>query len=109
FDIFTIYLGDRLGFYKALATNEWMTSGDLANSTSTHERYVREWLEQQTVASILEVKDETEDALARLYRLPTGHGEVLVERESLIYLAPLAQIAVGAVYPIHALVDAYRT
>jgi 2-polyprenyl-3-methyl-5-hydroxy-6-metoxy-1,4-benzoquinol methylase len=32
-----------------------------------------------------------------------------VERESLNYLAPLAQIAVGAVSPIQAVLDAYRT
>ncbi len=60
FDIFTIYIGDRLGFYQALAAQGWMTSSELANTTGTHERYVREWLEQQTVASILEVEDENE-------------------------------------------------
>jgi SAM-dependent methyltransferase len=58
---------------------------------------------------VLEVADERQPALARRYRLPTGHREVLTERESLNYLAPLAQIAVGAVYPIHAVLAAYRT
>ena len=77
-------------------------------ATNTHERYAREWLEQQTVAAILEVEDEQAEALTRRYRLPTGHREVLVERESLNYLAPLAQITVGAVYPIHAVLAAYR-
>jgi 2-polyprenyl-3-methyl-5-hydroxy-6-metoxy-1,4-benzoquinol methylase len=109
FNIFTIYMGDRLGFYNALATQAWMTSTQLAMQTGTHERYVREWLEQQTVAAILEVEDETQDALSRRYRLPAGHREVLTERESLNYLVPLAQIAVGAVYPIHAVLDAYRS
>lgn len=109
FNIFTIYMGHALGFYQALASTEAMTSTDLATQTGTHERYAREWLEQQTVSEILAVEDETQEALARRYHLPPGHREVLVERESLNYLAPLAQIAVGAVYPIHAVLDAYRS
>lgn len=108
FDIFTIYLGDRLGYYRALADQEWLTSTQLAAATQTHERYTREWLEQQTVSGILAVEDEKQPALDRRYCLPTGHQEVLTAQESLNYLAPLAQVAVGAVYPIHALVDAYR-
>jgi 2-polyprenyl-3-methyl-5-hydroxy-6-metoxy-1,4-benzoquinol methylase len=109
FDIFTVYIGDRLGYYHALAQNGALTSTQLAAASKTHERYAREWLEQQTVAGILSVEDETKDAQERRYHLPGGHREVLTERESLNYLAPLAQIAVGAVYPIHAVLDAYRT
>lgn len=109
FDIVTIYLGDRLGFYQVLEQGEWMTSTRLAAHARTNERYTREWLEQQTVAGILEVEDEKVDALARRYRLPAGHREVLAVRESLSYLAPLAQIAMGAVNPIHDVVNAYRT
>jgi 2-polyprenyl-3-methyl-5-hydroxy-6-metoxy-1,4-benzoquinol methylase len=109
FDIFTIHIGSRLGLYGALAKRGWMTSVELAHATQTHERYVREWLEQQTVAGILEVEDEAQAAQARRFRLPLGHQEVLAQPESLNYLAPLAQIAVGAVYPIHALIEAYRT
>ncbi len=109
FDIFTIYLGDQLGYYTALNESGWLTSAQLATATGTHERYAREWLEQQTVAGILTVADETADALERRYRLPAGHDEVLTQHESLNYLAPLAQIAVGAVYPIHSLLEAYRT
>ena len=50
FDLFGIYIGVRLGFYEALAAGGPQTSGDLAARTGTAERYVREWLEQQTVA-----------------------------------------------------------
>lgn len=63
----------------------------------------------RTVAGILAVEDETKAAVERRYHLPGGHSEVLTERESLNYLAPLAQIAVGAVYPIQAVLNAYRT
>ncbi|MEM7129556.1 MAG: methyltransferase domain-containing protein [Chloroflexota bacterium] len=108
FDIFTLYMGDRLGYYKALATNSWLTSTELANQTDTDERYAREWLEQQTVSGVVEVQDETTDSLNRRFRLPVAHVEVLTDRESLNYLTPLAQLAVGAVYPIHSVMDAFR-
>jgi 2-polyprenyl-3-methyl-5-hydroxy-6-metoxy-1,4-benzoquinol methylase len=108
FNIFTVYIGDRLGYYEAMADGGWLTSTQLAERTTTVERYAREWLEQQTVAAILQVADETEDGLARRYRLPAGHAEALADRESLNYLAPLAQLAVGAVNPIHKVLDVYR-
>ncbi|UCE83661.1 MAG: methyltransferase domain-containing protein [Deltaproteobacteria bacterium] len=109
FDIFTIYIGDRLGFYRALADNGWLTPHELASHTRTHERYVREWLEQQTVVGILEVEDPGIEAKSRRFRLPPAHAEVLVERDSLNYLAPLTQIVVGATYPLGSVLKAYRT
>ena len=108
FNIFTIYLGDRLGLYRPLAEDGPLTSAELAARTGTQERYVREWLEQQTVAGILEVVDETHDATARRFRLPPGHVEPLIDCSSLNYLAPLAQLIAGAVRPLDEVVKAYR-
>ncbi|MCK7503545.1 MAG: SAM-dependent methyltransferase [Desulfobacterales bacterium] len=109
FDIFTLYIGDRLGFYRSLAEHGASTAGELAARTGAYERYVREWLEQQTVAGILGVEDEHAAAGTRRYRLPAGHQEVLVDRDSLNYLAPLVQMVVGAVRPMHQLLKAYRS
>ena len=53
YDLATIYLGDRLGLYTALHESGPMTAAQLAAHTGTHERYIREWLEQQTVSGIL--------------------------------------------------------
>lgn len=108
FDTFTIYLGDRLGYYSALAQHGPLTSVELAEQTSTHERYTREWLEQQTVTGILNVENPEDDPQHRRFGLPAGHAEVLVERENLNYLAPLVQLLVGAVHPLEAIVDVYR-
>ncbi|MBA2518826.1 MAG: methyltransferase domain-containing protein [Chloroflexia bacterium] len=107
-DIFTVYLGDQLGLYQALSEIEPATAGELAAATGTHERYVREWLEQQTVAGILDCENSTAEAADRRFALPAGHAEVLVERDNLNYLAPLAQITAGAVFPIHTLLGAFR-
>jgi 2-polyprenyl-3-methyl-5-hydroxy-6-metoxy-1,4-benzoquinol methylase len=109
FKVYSIYLGHRLGLYAALADRQASTSGEVAGRTGTDERYVREWLEQQSVAGVLDVEDENADARERRYRLPTGHAEVLTNRESVNYLAPLAQAAVGAGRPLEELETAYRT
>jgi 2-polyprenyl-3-methyl-5-hydroxy-6-metoxy-1,4-benzoquinol methylase len=108
FDIFTVYLGHRLGYYQALAGSGPLTSTELAARTGTNERYTREWLEQQTVTGILDVDDVRANATDRRFSLSPGHAEVLVERDSLNYLSPLAQLAVGAVHPLAAVVEAYR-
>ena len=52
-DLYAIYIGDKLGFYQALADSGPLTSHHLAERTGTAERYAREWLEQQAVTGIL--------------------------------------------------------
>src|SRR5918999_308187 len=56
-EILSIYVGDRLGLYRALADGGDVTASELAAVTGTHVRYTREWLEQQAVSGILEVQD----------------------------------------------------
>ena len=108
FNMFSIYIGDRLGLYRALAEGGPATSAELASRTGTHERYIREWLEQQTVAGILGVEDENQDTESRRFYLPPGHAEPLTDRESLNYIAPIAQLLAGAVRPLPAVLEAYR-
>ena len=109
FELFSIYIGVRLGFYDTLRGGTPLTSTELASRTGTAERYVREWLEQQAVNGILEVDDEKADARRRRFRLPAAYEEVLANRESLNYLAPLTRLVAGAVHPLAAVLDAYRT
>jgi 2-polyprenyl-3-methyl-5-hydroxy-6-metoxy-1,4-benzoquinol methylase len=109
FDVYTTYIGDRLGLYRALAEGGPATSRDLAGRTGTNERYAREWLEQQTVIGTLRVDDASAGPTERRYSLPAGHGEVLVDRDSPSYLAPLAQLMVGTVRPLDAVLEAFRT
>jgi 2-polyprenyl-3-methyl-5-hydroxy-6-metoxy-1,4-benzoquinol methylase len=109
FSLFSIYIGDRLGLYRALADEGPATSAELAARTGTHERYIREWLEQQTVAGILEVENENHGTDTRRFRLPAGHVEPLIDCGSLNYMVPLAQLLVGAVRPLPAVLEAYRS
>lgn len=105
----TIYIGDQLGYYPALAKHGPLTSVQLADLTGTHARYAREWLEHQTVSGVLTVVEDSTDPRLRRFALPSGHQEVLAEPESLNYLAPLAQVLVGLAHPIRKLVDCFRS
>ncbi|MDX1420796.1 MAG: methyltransferase domain-containing protein [Rubricoccaceae bacterium] len=109
FDVYAVYLGDRLGFYATLAENGAMTAPALASATGTAERYVREWLEQQAASGLLTVDAPERPAAERRFALPPGHADVLAEADSLSFLTPLAQVFVGAVHPLDRLVEAYRT
>lgn len=107
-DLLAVYLGDKLGLYRALAGGP-LTSTELASATGTHERYVREWLEQQATGGILDVDDADVDAVDRRYQLPPGHAEALLYESSLNYIAPIAQLVVACTQPLDALLEAFRT
>lgn len=102
-DVFSVYLGVRLGLYRALADRGASSSGELAEATGLHERYVREWLEQQAMTGILEVDDD------RVYTLPEGHDEALLEETSLNYIAPVGKFIVACVRPIDLVLAAFRS
>jgi SAM-dependent methyltransferase len=108
FNTMAIYIGDRLGLYRALYERGLSTPKELAQHTQTNERYVREWLEQQTIAGIVEVENELLASENRRYCLPAGHAEPLIDCSSLNYMAPLAQLFVGATRPLPELLEAYR-
>ena len=107
-DVQAAYLGDRLGYYRALACSGGLTSAELAARTGTVERYAREWLEQQAVTGILTVSGEA-DAARRRFTLPAGHVEPLTDVLSPNHLLPLARLLVGVGKQMDALVEAYRS
>ena len=108
-DLLAVYLGDRLGYYRALAEGGPATSAELAERTGTAERYAREWLEQQAASAILSCANPEAEPGERRFALPPGYAAVLVDPESLTTMAPLPQMVVGSVRPLPALLEAYRT
>lgn len=124
-DVFSVYVGDRLGWYRSLVTDGPATSAELSARTGTHERYAREWLEGQAVAGILtlvtpEATSPAEgeappsgtagraDAAGRRYALPPGPAEVLTDEHSLAYLGPLPRLFAAVGRTFDELLDAYR-
>ena len=53
------YLGQKLGLYKALADEGPLTPAELAQKSSTNERYVREWLINQAAGGYVDYDQET--------------------------------------------------
>ncbi len=108
-DVFAIYLGDRLGYYQALATDDALTSSALASRTGTVERYAREWLEHQAVSGILTVDNPDADALVRRFRLPTAHHAALVDLQGLACMTPMLRLLVGSGQVLPLVENAFRT
>jgi 2-polyprenyl-3-methyl-5-hydroxy-6-metoxy-1,4-benzoquinol methylase len=104
-----VYIGDRLDLYRVLAQQPGATAQELASAAGLHPRYVREWLEQQTVSGILETENPAAADDERRYRLPPGHDEALMDESSLHFTGALAQGVVSCTRPLEALLEAFRT
>ncbi len=107
-DVHTVYMGDRLGIYAAMAEGK-ATEEEIAAATETDRRYLREWLEQQAVSGLIEVDDASRPEQERRYRLPDGHAEVLLDRDSPSYMAAFARMMAGLVRPLPRVIESFRT
>lgn len=103
----SIHIGCALGLYAALR-EEPATAADLAERTGIHRRYAREWLEQQATAGIL-VVDAAGGTYGDRFGLPPAHAEVLTDRTSLAYSAPLVEMFGGISLRMPDLLSAYRS
>src|SRR4026208_613084 len=68
------HMGDKLGLFKALAKFGEMNSKELAEKTNTTERYVREWLINQTASGYIDY-----NADSGKYNLPLEHAIALTD------------------------------
>ena len=107
-DLLGVYIGDRLGLYRALADAGPLTPPELAEAAGIHHRYAREWLEQQAASGILDLESDADDADERRFSLPAGHDEALLDADSLNYAAAFGRVLVGLARPIHEVIEAYR-
>jgi SAM-dependent methyltransferase len=87
-----VVMGDKLGLYRALAGAGPMTSEELAASTGTSERYVREWLNAQAAGGFVEY-----DPAGATYTLPPEQAMALTDEDSPAYLPGFFQIALGSI------------
>ena len=77
----TIYLGEQLGLYRALAERGPTSADELAAATGLHARWVLEWLRAQGAAGLLEHMGDD-----RFLLIPAGR-EVLANDGSVLYAA----------------------
>src|SRR5271156_2522961 len=76
-----VYLGERMGLYRALNGAGAMTSEELARKTGLHERWIREWLYGQAAASLIDYKGEER------FELSPENALVLADENSPFFLA----------------------
>ena len=107
-ELYTVYLGERLGLYRSLAEGGPATSAELADRTGTVERYVREWLEHHAASGLLAVDDPAAGPLQRRFRMPPEHLPILADPDDVRYEAYRGVEAVRAARPLPDLVEAFR-
>jgi 2-polyprenyl-3-methyl-5-hydroxy-6-metoxy-1,4-benzoquinol methylase len=96
-----VVMGDRLGYYQALADHGSATAAELAEQTSTKERYAREWLNAQAAGSFLAYEPATDR-----YRLPAEHAVALTDEFNPAFVGGLFQIVFGAIGDAGRVIDA---
>jgi len=97
-------IGHKLGLYKAMAGAGAMTSEELSQATGAHERYVREWLNNQTAGGYVTYDEETST-----YTLPDEHIPVLVDENSPMFLVPALEVAASLWMDEAKISDAFRS
>ena len=99
-----VVMGDKLGWYRALADGGPLTSSELATRTGTAERYTREWLNAQAAGGFVDYDAET-----GRYTLPPEQAVALTDDSSPAYLPGFFQIAIGSVLDSPRIIEVAKT
>jgi SAM-dependent methyltransferase len=98
-----VVIGDRLGFYRAMAGAGPVTSEQLARATGTNERHVREWLGAQAATGYVTHLGDGR------FELPQEHAVALTQETSPAFVVGAFEIAVGSVQATDRITGAMRT
>jgi SAM-dependent methyltransferase len=99
----TVVIGDRLGLYRALATGP-ATAAELADRTSTHERYVAEWLAAQAASGYVSYDPDNGH-----FWLSEEQEFALANEDGPMYLPGAFQVMVAAVKDEPKVTEAFRS
>ncbi len=99
-----VILGDELGLYSALATWGPLSSIELADLTTTHERYVREWLSAQAASGFV-----TYEASSERFSLSPEQKAVLADADSATNMTGGFQALLAVYADQPKLVEAFRS
>jgi SAM-dependent methyltransferase len=96
-----VWIGDELGFYRAMAGAGPLTAAAVAERTGCNERLVREWLDGQATVGMVERHDDA-------YVLPPEQAMALADDTSPVFVAR-GMNALGSIYiDLDKITDAYR-
>jgi 2-polyprenyl-3-methyl-5-hydroxy-6-metoxy-1,4-benzoquinol methylase len=99
-----VIIGDKLGLYRAMADSRPITSQELASKTNTTERYIREWLANQTAGGYISY-----DVATGKYTLPAEHALALANENSPAFVIGAFQITSVLIKDESKIVEAFRT
>jgi SAM-dependent methyltransferase len=99
-----VLVGDRLGLYKAMAEAGPVTPAQLAKSTGTSERYVREWLAAQAAAGYVDYDKKTQQ-----FSLSPEQAAVFADEQGPAFLAGFYDVVAAAVRDEPKITEAFRT
>jgi SAM-dependent methyltransferase len=99
-----VVIGDRLGLYRAMSGAGPLTPAELAESTGTDERYVREWLNAQAAGGYISY-----DPADGRYTLPPEHAVALADESSPAFLPGAFQLMAAAVRDEPRITEAFRS
>ena len=97
-------IGHKLGLYAAMANAGPLSSQNLADKTGLTERYVREWLNNQTAGGYV-----LYDPATGCYNLPDAHVPVLADPESPVFLVPALEVAASLWLDEDKITEVFRT
>ncbi|PSH05796.1 MAG: SAM-dependent methyltransferase [Acidobacteria bacterium] len=99
-----IFIGDKLGLYKAVADGKPFTPAELAQRTNTVERYVREWLGNQAASGYIKY-----DAKTSMYTLPPEQSLALAQEGSPAFFAGAFQTATAMFSAIPKITENFKS
>ena len=99
-----VVLGDKLGYYRTMATLGPVLPTELAERSGTRLPYAREWLNAQAAGGFVEY-----DPTSGRYTLPPEHAVALTDESSPAFLPGLFQIALGTIADSSRIVEAARS
>jgi SAM-dependent methyltransferase len=98
-----VVIGEKLGLYKALAGRP-MGSMELAFTTHTDERYLREWLASQAAGGYI-----TYDENTGKFSLTEEQAFTLADETSPAYLPGAFELALGSLAAVPRIAESFRT
>ena len=99
----SVLIGDRLGFYRALA-DQPLLPRELAERTGTATRYVDEWLRGQAAGGYVQY-----DPQAGTYSLTPEQAFALTDPDGAVFVPGAFQLALGALRAEDQVTEAFRT
>jgi 2-polyprenyl-3-methyl-5-hydroxy-6-metoxy-1,4-benzoquinol methylase len=97
-----VYIGQKLGLYKAMVNAGPLTSAEIAERTETVERYIREWLINQTACGYVEYDPQTDK-----YTLPAEQALLLCDEEHPFFVSGFFS-AKAVLQAVNRVADSFR-